>query len=157
MINRGGAVCKLEDLQNKSLPVVFAGLGKAEDFTGKDLTGKIALIERGEIAFADKVKNVAQAGAKAVIVYNNVDGEVPSYLGEAQGLIPSFRFTKADGERLKALGDNATLTFGTLESVKTEGDTLASFSSRGPVAVAGTYDIKPDVGVPGVAIFLNNT
>ncbi|MBO9129210.1 S8 family serine peptidase [Bacillus sp. 165] len=142
---------KLENLQNQSLPVEFVGLGKPEDVTGKDLTGKIALIQRGEITFVDKIKNAAKAGAKAVIVYNNVDGEIPSYLGEAVGLIPSFRLTKADGERLKALGNNASLTFGTLASTKTEGDTLASFSSRGPVGT--TYDIKPDVVAPGVAIF----
>ncbi|MBO9129211.1 S8 family serine peptidase [Bacillus sp. 165] len=142
---------KLENLQNQSLPVEFVGLGKPEDVTGKDLTGKIALIQRGEIPFVDKVKSAAKAGAKAVIVYNNVDGEIPSYLGEAVGLVPSFRLTKADGERLKALGDHASLTFGTLASTKTEGDTLASFSSRGPVG--NSYDIKPDVVAPGVAIF----
>ncbi|MBO9130680.1 S8 family serine peptidase [Bacillus sp. 165] len=142
---------KLEDLQSQSLPVEFAGLGKPEDFTGKDLTGKIALIERGEIAFVDKIKSAAQAGAKAVIIYNNIEGEIPSYLGEAMGLIPSFRLTKAEGGRLKALGDNASLTFGTVASMKTKGDSLASFSSRGPVG--STYDIKPDVVAPGVAIF----
>ncbi|WP_057913714.1 S8 family serine peptidase [Peribacillus muralis] len=141
----------LEALQNQSLPVEFAGLGKGEDFTGKDLTGKIALIERGEIAFVDKIKHAAQAGAKAVIVYNNIEGEITSYLGEANGLIPSFRLPKADGERLKALGDNTSLTFGDLANLQTEGDSLASFSSRGPVGTS--YDIKPDVVAPGVAIF----
>ncbi len=141
---------KLEDLQGKSLPIVFAGLGKATDFAGKDVSGKIALIQRGELAFDEKIKNAKNAGAKSVIVYNNVDGQIPAYLGEVVGLIPSFRLSKADGERLKELGEG-TFTFETLSNTKTEGDHLADFSSRGPVN--GNYDIKPDVVAPGVSIF----
>ena len=141
---------KLEDLQGQSLPIVFAGLGKPADFTGKDVNGKIALIQRGEITFDEKIKNAKNAGAKAVIVYNNVDGQIPAYLGEGVGFIPSFRLSKADGERLKALGE-VSFTFETLSNTKTEGDHLADFSSRGPVN--GNYDIKPDVVAPGVSIF----
>ncbi|WP_141995090.1 S8 family serine peptidase [Bacillus sp. B4EP4a] len=141
---------RLEELQGKSLPIVFAGLGKATDFGGKDVSGKIALIQRGEIAFDEKIKNAKNAGAKSVIVYNNVEGQIPAYLGEAVGLIPSFRLSKADGERLKGLGEGS-FTFETLNNTKTEGDHLADFSSRGPVN--GNYDIKPDVVAPGVSIF----
>lgn len=141
---------RLADLQGKSLPIVYAGLGKAADLAGKDFTGKLALIQRGEITFDEKIKNAKNAGAKAVIVYNNVDGQIPAYLGEAVGLIPSFRLSKADGERLKGIGDGS-FTFETLSNTKTEGDHLADFSSRGPVN--GNYDIKPDVVAPGVSIF----
>ncbi|CAG9611251.1 hypothetical protein BACCIP111899_00423 [Bacillus rhizoplanae] len=141
---------KLEDLQGQSLPIVFAGLGKPADFTGKDLNGKIALIQRGEITFDEKIKNAKKAGAKAVIVYNNVDGQIPAYLGEGVDFIPSFRLSKADGERLKGLGE-VSFKFETLSNTKTEGDHLADFSSRGPVN--GNYDIKPDVVAPGVSIF----
>ena len=141
---------RLEELQGKSLPIVFAGLGKASDFAGKDVSGKIALIQRGEIAFDEKIKNAKKAGAKSVIVYNNVDGQIPAGLGEAVGLVPSFRLSKADGERLKGMGEGS-FTFETLNNTKTEGDHLADFSSRGPVN--GNYDIKPDVVAPGVSIF----
>ncbi|WP_369902127.1 S8 family serine peptidase [Bacillus manliponensis] len=141
---------QLEDFGGQSFPIVFAGLGKEADFTGKDLNGKIAFIQRGEITFDEKIKNAKKAGAKAVIVYNNVDGQIPAYLGEGVGYIPSFRLSKADGERLKALGE-VSFTFETLSNTKTEGDYLADFSSRGPVN--GNYDIKPDVVAPGVSVF----
>jgi subtilisin family serine protease len=141
----------LTSLENQSKQVVFTGLGYEADFEGKDLKGKIALIQRGEITFVDKVKHAKEAGAEAVIIYNNSDGNIPSYLGEGSELVPTFRMTKADGEHLKGLGDNVSLTFGDLASVQTEGDNLAAFSSRGPVG--GSYDIKPDVVAPGVAIF----
>ncbi|MFJ7936298.1 S8 family serine peptidase [Sporosarcina sp. NPDC096371] len=141
---------QLEDLQGQTFPIVFAGLGKVADFAGEDVSGKIALIQRGDLAFDEKIKNAKNAGAKAVIVYNHIDGQIPSYLGEVVGLIPSFRLSKADGERLKELG-GGSFTFETLGNTKTEGDHLADFSSRGPVN--GNLDIKPDVVAPGVAVF----
>lgn len=143
---------KLADFQNQSYPIVYAELGKSNDFEGKDLTGKIALIQRGEITFNEKIENAKKAGAEAVIVYNNEGGQMPFFLGSSTTFIPSFRMSKEDGERLKSsLVEGTTFTFGTLRNTKTVGDHLADFSSRGPATQ--NYDIKPDVVAPGVAIF----
>lgn len=54
--------------------IVAVGLGRQEDFSGKQLTGKIALIERGQIRFSEKVANASAAGAIAVIIYNHQPG-----------------------------------------------------------------------------------
>lgn len=54
--------------------VVAAGLGREEDFRGRRLDGKVALIERGEIFFSAKAANAANAGAAAVIIFNNQPG-----------------------------------------------------------------------------------
>lgn len=54
--------------------VVAAGLGRPGDFAGRAVEGKIALIERGEIFFSEKVANAATAGAVAVVLYNNQPG-----------------------------------------------------------------------------------
>jgi len=62
--------------------LVHVGLGKEEDFTGKDLTGKFALISRGEIAFADKVKNALAAGAIGALIYNNAPGLISGSLSQ---------------------------------------------------------------------------
>ena len=140
----------LKELEGKSYPLVFAELGKPEDFNGQDLTGKIALIERGELTFEAKVENAKNAGAAAVIIYNNAEGEIPVYIGENTKYIPTFQLSKADGEHIKGLND-ASITFHQLSSIKTEGDSLADFSSRGPVN--SNYDIKPDLVAPGVSIF----
>ncbi|MGE6257194.1 S8 family serine peptidase [Heyndrickxia sporothermodurans] len=141
---------RLEDLTGKSLNVVSTGIGQASDFEGKDVKGKIALIERGTLTFDEKIKNAKAAGAKAAIIYNNVDGEITAYAGENTKYIPTFRLTKEEGEKIKALA-NPTITFAKLGNIKTTGDNLADFSSRGPVI--GNYDIKPDVVAPGVSIF----
>lgn len=143
---------KLADYQDQSYPVVYVGLGTSSDFAGKDVEGKIALIERGEITFDEKIKNAKEAGAEATIIYNNEAGQIPFFIGESTAYIPSFRLSKKDGEKLKAgLSEDADFTFGELGNTKSEGDHLADFSSRGPVAQ--NYDIKPDVVAPGVAIF----
>ncbi|MCP3740275.1 S8 family serine peptidase [Rossellomorea sp. BNER] len=138
----------LEDLTNLTLPIVEVGIGTKADFNQKDVAGKVALIQRGDITFDEKVQNAKVAGAKAAIVYNNVDGEIEAFIGEGSNYIPAFRLSKAEGELLKSQNE---ITFESLGSVKTGGDHLAEFSSRGPAN--GNDDIKPDVVAPGVAIF----
>lgn len=144
----------LETLVNKTYPVVYVGLGGENDFKDAngqpiDLTGKVALIQRGSYALVDKVVNAKKAGAAAVIMFNNVDGEIDSYLANKTNFIPAFRLTKADGERLKAAASSG-ITFTNVGSVVTEGNHLAGFSSRGPATK--NYDIKPDVVAPGVSV-----
>lgn len=146
----------LNTLVGKSYPVVYVGLGGVDDFKNANgqplnLTGKVALIQRGTFALVDKIKNAKNAGAEAVILYNNVDGEVDAYLAQDTDLIPSFRLTKADGERLKAAAVSSNITFGSVGSITTEGNHLAGFSSRGPVT--DNYDIKPDIVAPGVSVY----
>src|SRR5699024_1267164 len=55
------------------------------------------------------------------------------------------------GEKLKAVASESDITFGELTTIQSEGDYLAEFSSRGPVGTS--YDIKPEVVAPGVAIY----
>jgi subtilisin family serine protease len=141
----------IAELTNTSLEVVDAGLGYAEDFDGKDFSGKLALIERGSLSFNEKIANAKNAGASAVIIWNNVDGEISSYLGEGIDYIPAFTLTKEEGQRLKdLLAEEKQFTFKEISEIKTEGDKLADFSSRGPALK--TYDIKPEITAPGVSI-----
>ncbi|MGL5381004.1 endo-alpha-N-acetylgalactosaminidase family protein [Clostridium sp.] len=62
---------------NKEYEAVYCGLGGVEDFEGKDLTGKVAIVDRGTHTFVDKAKNAQAAGASFVICINNADGAVP--------------------------------------------------------------------------------
>jgi subtilisin family serine protease len=142
---------KIAEWTNTSLEVVDAGLGYAEDFDGKDFSGKLALIERGSNSFNEKIANAKNAKASAVIIWNNVDGEISYYLGEGIDYIPAFTLTKEEGKRLKGLlTEEKMFTFKEISEIKTEGDKLADFSSRGPSLK--TYDIKPEITAPGVSI-----
>lgn len=51
--------------------LVDASLGRQDDLKGLNLSGKIALIQRGEIPFINKIMNAKRAGALAIIFYNN--------------------------------------------------------------------------------------
>ena len=75
------------------------GLGTAADVAAVDLAGKIALIQRGSITFAEKVANAAEAGAVGAIIYNNQPGFISATLGEP-GAIPTIEILPEDAETL---------------------------------------------------------
>jgi len=98
--------------------VVLAHSGAATDGCAAvtdNLTGKIALMDRGTCGFVVKVKNAQNAGAIAVLIADIVAGSPPAGLGGADPTItiPSARISLADGNRVKtalAAGTvNATL------------------------------------------------
>ncbi|MBY6037459.1 S8 family serine peptidase [Fictibacillus nanhaiensis] len=137
-------------LNGQTLPIVYVGLAAPSDFVGKDLQGKIALVERGAYAFVDKATNAKNAGAVGMVIYNNASGEIPVNVpGMA---VPTIKLSREQGLELKGIlaqKPDTTVTFGTAFD-KTVGETMADFSSRGPVM--DTWMIKPDVSAPGVNI-----
>ena len=67
-----------------------------------NLNGKIALIDRGTCAFVVKTLNAQAAGAKGVIVVNNVAAGLPSMGGATpDATIPSVGVSLADGTAMK--------------------------------------------------------
>jgi subtilisin family serine protease len=51
-------------------PFVFCGLGRAGEVPAA-VSGRIAVIRRGEIKFAEKARRAKEAGATAVVIVNN--------------------------------------------------------------------------------------
>jgi len=65
--------------------------------------GNIAVVDRGVCGFTVKVKNAQNAGAKAVIVVDNVAASISGLGGADPSItIPAVRVTLADGTRLKS-------------------------------------------------------
>lgn len=86
---------------------------EAADFAGFP-AGNIALISRGSCSFAIKATNAYNAGASAVIIYNNAAGAINGTLGNGFALdIPVTSVTQAVGEQLAA-------TPGLLARIKTD-------------------------------------
>ncbi|MFG6118714.1 S8 family serine peptidase [Thalassobacillus sp. B23F22_16] len=139
---------ELLELNEGEYEFAYAGLGYPEDFEGKDFTGKIALISRGDFAFVDKAENAKDAGAVGAVIFNNVEGEHADVPGMA---IPTIKTEFTDGQKLLAEleAGNNTISFD-IEFAQEVGETMADFSSRGPVT--HTWMIKPDVSAPGVNI-----
>lgn len=118
-----------------------------------NVTGKIALIDRGDCAFTDKVTNAQSNGAIAVIVVDNTDNAVAVTMGGTPDVpitIPAFSISNVAGAELKAqLGGPVAVALNAANA----GDTFASFSSRGPVGdFDGSITLKPDLAAPGLDI-----
>lgn len=119
------------------------------------LAGNIALFVRGappgvpSCGFLAKYTQAQQAGAKAIIVYNNVPG-APIVMGglDATVKIAGVMIQQADGTAIAAAGNvNATID---LALDPADDDQIATFSSRGPGHGGSTF--KPDLSAPGVSI-----
>ncbi len=94
---------QLDDVGVTGDVVLSPVLQACTDLPAGSLTGKIGLVERGTCAFTVKVKNAQTAGAKAVIIYNNVGGAVGGGMAgtDATITIPSILIENAEGEYIK--------------------------------------------------------
>jgi aminopeptidase YwaD len=124
--------------------LVPAGLGRPQDFPPEGLKGRIALIERGELSFSDKVTNAAANGAAAVIIYNNVEGPFWGELQEGNS-IPALSLSQAEGRQLQALLGEGPLTVHLLVQSGQETATSQNVVGRPPqddcqVIVGAHYD-----------------
>lgn len=128
--------------------------GKLEDINGKQLNGKYALIERGDITFTQKFENAINAGAEGVMVFNHADGG-EEYAGMAG--IDNFKtfgvaLKHSQGLKLvEALKKNpeetVTFTSETIEEIDPRGLQPSSFTSWGTTS---NLEFKPEIaGIGG--------
>jgi hypothetical protein len=69
---------------------------------GAEVAGKIAVIDRGDCFFVEKVKNAQDAGAIGVIIVHNEAGLPPGLGGSDDSIvIPSVRIGRSDGRKIK--------------------------------------------------------
>jgi aminopeptidase YwaD len=80
--------------------IVNCGLGNSPDEFPAEVMGNIALVQRGVQSFAIKAENAVNAGAAAVIIYNNAPGTLNPTLGTYVSPVPVLAITLADGASL---------------------------------------------------------
>jgi minor extracellular serine protease Vpr len=112
------------------------------------LTGNVALVRRGGCDFVVKEANVRDAGAVAVVLYNNQDTGLLSPVAIAN--FPVVFINRPDGElindRLAAGPVDLTWTDQLTETANPTAGQASSFTSYGLTA---ELDVKPDVAAPG--------
>lgn len=115
-----------------------------------DLTGRTALIVRGECTFAEKYDAALDAGATGVVMRNNVPGLFAGG-GVADRGAFSVGISDTSGAHLLELleaGETVTLSWSDelLTVPNPTGGLISSFSSYG---LAADLALKPDIGAPG--------
>ncbi len=159
--------------EHRKLVTLSGKLGLSEDYNGLNVTGKIVLIKRGTISFAEKVAIAKSKGAAGVIVYNQ-DATKPAPDPQGFGSIPFTFISYNDGMALENAfnatgdsglcidhGDGCTADKGVIDFQQWT-DTLGSaFTESNPgqptdfTSWGTTSDLllKPEIMAPGHAIY----
>ena len=147
--------------------VLIDGLGNPSDWIGIDLAGKVAVCARGDISFSAKAQNAADAGAAAVIIYNNTSGSINMDLTDYTGTAPCVSVTQEEGNWMREQGTavfseagepwyytgNLTVSSSVDTVVYDKPVTMSDFSSWG---VPGSLELKPEITAPGGNIYSVN-
>ncbi|UOF02469.1 S8 family serine peptidase [Bdellovibrio reynosensis] len=149
-----GAVTKpLADVAIAQGEIIFLGFADTdfEQEVKDQVKGKIAFIDRGKVAFTEKIKRAAEAGAIAVVVGNNAPGDAFVMGGEGKFEIPGVMITQEAAKKIKEHLQKGSVTANLKPAFKIEkpwlADTVSDFSSRGPRSEDGM--IKPEIAAPG--------
>ncbi len=144
------------DNLNGSYSYQYCGYGTVDDFAGRNLSGQIALIQRGgpagseALSFVEKEDNAQAAGAVGVIIFDNVEGSLVSMV--TSGKIPSVFISKVSGELLNdAATKSLQISADFIDSFQDAfSGRMSDFSSWG-----ATSDLllKPEITAPGGDIY----
>jgi len=121
------------------IPDMFGSFEGCSGYAPGSLAGKIALIDRGNCNFINKVSNAQIAGASAVIVVNNSPGLV-TMIGLGLINIPSILISQSDGQIIKDfLTQGSTVNGHTLSFTFqwSNGETTSGITHLAP----GTYTV----------------
>lgn len=134
-----------DTLKEPEYEYVYCGLGYPEDFEGKDLTGKLALIDRGILTFSEKAENAAAAGAVGVIAVQN-DSMKTLIVPFCDASIPLGIISMEDGELLKQAAEKKI----GITDEKTTQHLDAEVSFYTSYGVHNSLELRPDImGVGG--------
>lgn len=149
--------------------IFIDGMGTEEDWAaiGDALKGKVAFCSRGEISFYQKGDYAAEAGALAIVIYNNQPGTIGMDLSDYSHTQPCVSITQEEGMLIRAASTQVTTSDGVvyytgkmnisdkIGSGITNGSgyTMSSFSSWG---VPGSLEMKPEITAPGGNIYSVN-
>ena len=128
---------------------VVPGYGTEDDYEGIDVSGKVALVQRGGGMYYEQKERSAYAhGAIAMLVYNNVPGML--YMSITDWKMPCAFISQEAGEYLKAQ-ENKVLTVGAADKlVASPTYGMADFSSWGATT---ELTLKPEITAPGAGIY----
>ncbi len=143
-----------------SLPLAKTGTPDSADdgceaLEPGSMDGYAVLIRRGTCPFHQKALNAQNAGAAAVVLYNNAPGRFsPTVAGDPPITIPVVAVSDAEGEAINDAIESGPQTLNWTDETgqfdNPTGGLISSFSSFG---LAAELQLKPDIGAPGGLIY----
>ena len=132
-----------------------SGVGKAEEYAGKTMTGKLAVVNRGDLTFREKVENATAAGAAALAIINNTnETEFSIRMSFAKDsdktpftpAIPVIFVLQRDKESFSNAAENKITLVKNKDLENANARQISDYSSDGM-----RYDlsIKPEISTPG--------
>ncbi len=148
----------MDEVGEIKAPLADFGRGcTADQPSAPEVTGQVALIERGTCSFSEKVANATAKGAVAALVFNNQPGIL--VMGPTAGFqaddIPAYLIRQEDGLALREQLRSVAVRIRMAKALNGTfvrsylADVIGPGSSRGP-ARSGAF--KPNISAPGTEI-----
>ena len=152
----GEKVAYFSDLPAGTYEYVDAGFASEEDAANlkekfpNGLSGKIALVSRGQMTYQKKVENLYDLHPAGVLVYNNVSVGSLIIMNLTTQDVPAAFISQADGQAMLAAADHhLTIAEGQVLPQSTTYE-ASEFSSWG---VSPDLRLKPEIAAPGGNVF----
>ena len=152
----GEKVAYFSDLPAGTYEYVDAGFASVEDVAAlkekfpNGLSGKIALVSRGQMTYQKKVENLYDLHPAGVLVYNNVSVGSLIIMNLTTQDVPAAFISQADGQAMLAAADHhLTIAEGQVLPQSTTYE-ASEFSSWG---VSPDLHLKPEIAAPGGNVF----
>lgn len=136
--------------------VYVGGFGTSTDYVGKDVSDKLAVVNRGSTSFADKYMVAKSKGAAGLIIINNdptaSDFNFRASFGDDKPTIPVAFVLFKDKQIFEKAGIGGTGVFTVMKDevdVNPKQYTMSTFSSDG---AKFDLDLKPEITAPGESI-----
>jgi len=118
----------------------LADFGLGDTVIPGGMTGKVCLIQRGDITFAEKVQNCEASGGVGAAIYNNVPGPLNGTLAGAVTHIPSVGADGNDGASLLAkIGKATTVGVSTSNYALFDGTSMATPHASAVATLVWSY------------------
>ena len=128
--------------------LVSVGLARDGDFPEEGVEGQIAFARRGLIPFEEKVTLAAEAGAVALVIYNNVPGNFQGRLFDPPN-IPAVSISQANGQEIEELLSTGAVeaTVAVIEQLLPSRNVIAEKAGPGDAVVilGAHYDTVPKI------------
>ncbi len=132
--------------------VLVSGYGTAADFAAANVRGKIAVVSRGELSFAEKAQNAKAAGAGALVIYNNQSITVPMKCPDPA--IPVILVSKTTGQILK--NASAQTMYITSEQISLTSEASLSIAAYSAWGTTPDLTITPAISAIGTNVYSAN-